>query len=119
MNTVKINVVRILALIGSGICLKLALQEEPFIDISIIFAKLLFGVVPIWVVAYYWSKAETMHSEYQREIKKEEQSLSENKTENENIKYIYIEKKKSGIGQLIIILAAIATILVALKEFSQ
>ncbi len=119
MNTVKINVVRIFALIGAGICLKLAFQEEPFIDGTIILAKLLLSIIPFWILVYFWSKAETMHSEYQRKLKKEQGKLSKNRPEKENAKYVYIEKNKFGIGQLIIILAAIATILATLKKFLQ
>ncbi len=117
MNTIKINVVRILSIIGTIVCLKLAFQEEPFMDTSILVAKLILGIIPVWVIAYFWSKAETLHSEYQREIKKEQKSLRENENNNENVKYIHVERNKFGISQLIIILAAIATILATLNEF--
>lgn len=104
MNKIKIIVARLLTLLALGLCLKLIFQKEPFIDESIILAKIIFGGIPILVVAYLWSKAESMYSNYQREIRKEKNIYIDKKVE-------YVFRKKSGIKEIIIILAAIASII--------
>ena len=112
MNKVKINVVRIFALIALGFLIKGIFQEDLYLNVyERLLLKLIFLGVPMYFLVTYWSKAETMYDEYRRELRKEELELSNSELGKNKNKPIYIEKQSSSITRTIMLIAAIATII--------
>ena len=115
MNNIKINVVRIATLILLGVILKIVFREDPVLNVyERLLIELIFLGVPFFFAVRYWSKAETMHDEYKKERKREE--LEQYNSEFKKYDSNKIRGKNSTISKIIILIAAIATIIGTLVQ---
>ena len=115
MNKTRITALRIMVPIGLAFPLFILFDDYFPMDGTIFTLKLIFGVGPAILILVLWIKGEERYAEYK---KAEEKELYKNRKE-EKIVYqtIYKEKKETSWYKIILILAAIATIIATIKLF--